>query len=305
MSDPFAHRHRERGGFSTALGSFVLALLVGAGIGVAVRRSQAARLPVIALEVSGSTTIVTDTTLEPAVTLELGTTIETTTPVTEVVTEPPPETDPPTTVPETAAPTTEPPLQADLPTSTNGSILQVPGALDRRIVDLSLGCDGFTSSQAAGSAKSCADLSIGDRKGKWVVSNDGDLTILLLADVPNANAAGDVWDVALTGSDAGRSGAPTVADISGDGSPDLLVAWNDGGRLKIDVATPTQLGLAPSMHLDLPSGRARIDGGKLNVWFDAGDLGKLTHAVIERSGDGWKPKAIERVNVEDAPSSEL
>jgi hypothetical protein len=304
MSDPIAKRHREQGGLSSALGAFALALLIGGGIGVAVRRSQADRIPVVALTASGSTTISPDTTLEPAVTLELGTTIETTTPVTEVVTEPP-VTEAPTTVPETAAPTTEPPVQADISTGPRDSILQAPGTLDRRIVDLSLGCDGFTASQAPGSAKTCADLSIGDRKGKWVVANDGVLDILLLADVPNANASGDVWDVALTGSDAGRSGAPTVADVSGDGSPDVLVAWGEGGRLKIDVATVTQLGLAPSMHLDLPSGRARIDGGKLNVWFDAGDLGKLTHAVIERAGDGWKPKAIERVNVEDAPASEL
>jgi hypothetical protein len=304
MIDPTAPRHREQGGFSAALGAFVLALLIGGGIGVAVRRSQPARLPVIALSASGPTSIATDTTLEPAVTLELGTTIETTTPVTEVVTEPP-VTDPPTTVPETAAPTTEPQLQADISTSAKDSILQAPGTLDRRIVDLSLGCDGFSASQAPGSAKSCDDLSFGDRKGKWVVSTDGALNILLLADVPNANAAGDVWDLALTGSDAGRSGAPTVADVSGDGSPDLIVAWNDGGRLKVDVATLTQLGMAPSMHLDLPSGRARVNGGKLNVWFDAGDLGKLTHAVIERNGDVWKPKAIERVNVEDAPQSEL
>jgi hypothetical protein len=291
MADRTHFRRRETGAAATGLVVLLATLIIGAGIGVAVRRTQPPNIPAMDLAASASvsTVEIEDSTIPPS-TLELPTTVEATTTIT-----------PETTVPETTPPTTEPPLSADLSLEADGSVLKSAQSGERRLVSPDLGCDGFTAVAVAGSAAECGDLVFGGT-AKWVVNSDGVLEVLRqAADV----AEGDVWDVVLVGSNSGRSVEPFVEDLTGDGVGDLVVSWNDGESLSIDVATLTELGARVSMHVDLPNGRARIDGGSLNVWFDAGVDDMFTHAVIERSDGRWRARALDQVPVDSVGASQL
>jgi hypothetical protein len=302
MHDPNHSRRREAGGISTALGAFVIALLIGGGIGVAVRRSQPTKIPDVPFGTAITTLAIADSSIPSLSTLGLETTLvsDTTEPVTtEATTTLPPETDPPTTE---APVTTEPPLSADLSLATSGAILNSPGNAERRLVDASLGCDGFSISKEPGASVACGDLDFDGKAAKWVVSSAGLVDVL----VSSQGADGTTeWNLALTGPDAGRSADPQAIDLTGDGSPELLVGFSDGGTLRIDVAKIDGSGGRPSMHVDLPKGRARVIAGVLNVWFSGGVRGKLTRATIQQEGDTWTIRPVESVLIENAEPSQL
>ncbi len=296
-------RYRETGAGSMAIGAFVLALLVGAGGGLVLRRSQPPNVPPMDLALPGST-IALDTTLAPSSTLVLpvteGSTVAETVPETTVPETTVPETTEVPLPPQTDPPVTEPPLRADLSLGAGSSTLRPAGG--SRPVDVALGCDGFTATPAPGAAVDCGDLNLGDVPAKWVASTSGELEVLAKGQSADGS---ETWNIVLRGTNAGRSTAPFLADVSGDGVPDLVAAWNDGGVLRIDVATVSQGGADPTMHVELPGGRARIDRGQLNVWFDSGKAGQLTRAIIELKGGSWVTRPLEEVAVEAAPASEL
>ncbi len=291
MIDRTPRQPRERGAFSGGLAVFAIALLVGGGIGMAVRRTQPPRIGGLDLAATATTVENVDTTV-PGSTLELPTTVEVTTTVV------------PETIPETTPPVTEPALVADLALDPDGSVVKVPGSADRRLVDTTLGCDGFTASAAPGSASSCGDVAFGSSDTKWLTSVEGTLEILQLNQSVDG---GDVWDVVLSGPDSGRSIDPFTSDLNGDGSPDLIMSWKEGETLRIDVASATSAdsGARVLFHVDLPNGRARVDSALLNVWFDAGVPDMFTHAVIERSNGRWTARPLDQVSVGSVGASEL
>ncbi len=259
---------------------FVLALIVGSILGARLRSSQASNVSPMDLgaPVERSTT---STSEAPRSTLDLPTTIDTTLPSETTV---PPETDPPVTEP--------PAPDISLALGTGGAMLR--SASESRLVDSSLGCDGFTQSATPGSARSCEQITVGDSPLTWLDNATTDQFELLIRDA--AVDTGDQWRVVLVAAaDAGNP--PAKADVTGDGRPDLVFSRRSGnGDLQLDVVDVTTDTAQVVLHLALPNGRARESGGKLVVWFGFGTEGKLAQTTLDGSGGSFKSEPLEVVN---------
>ncbi len=259
---------------------FVLALILGGIFGAKLRSAQASNVPAMDLgaPVERSTT---STSEAPRSTLDLPTTLDTTLPP---ETTSPPETDPPVTDPPTP--------ELSLALGTDGALLR--SVSEARLVDSALGCDGFTQSAAAGSARSCEEISVGDTPLTWLDNATSDRFELLIRD--SAAETGDQWRVVLdAAADGGRP--PAKAEVTGDGRPDLIFSRRAGnGDLQLDVVEVQADGAQVVLHLDLPNGRARESDGKLVVWFSFGTEGKLAQATLDGSGGSWQSEPIEVVN---------
>lgn len=259
---------------------FLLALVVGAILGVNLRSSRASAVPAMDLgaPVERSTT---STSEVPRSTLDLPTTVDTTlAPDTTL----PPETDPPVTDP--------PPPEISLALGTGGALLR--SASEARLVDPALGCDGFTQSASPGSARSCQELNVGDSPLMWLDNATTDQFELLMRDA--SADTGDQWRVVLaTQADGGK--APAKVDVTGDGQNDLVFSRRSGNDdLQLDVVEVASQGAQVVLHLNLPNGRARESGGRLVVWFSFGTEGKLAQTTLSRSNGTWETDSISVVD---------
>jgi hypothetical protein len=285
-------QRRERGASGVGLLIFVIAIGLGVGGGFAFRRSQPAPLPPMALD-NPATETIPSTEPPDSSRLELPTTIETS--LAPETTQPPPETtQPPPPVTEPAAP----PLEVTL--ETDGALVSPSG--EERLVNLELGCDGYTQRSEPGSSRSCDEITVGDTPVVWLDAADtGQMELL----VRQPDAEGELWQVALTGpADGGK--APVRADITGDGRGELLLSRRTAAdELVIDVISVSESSAAVTLHLTLPRGRARYEGGRLSVWAAGTVDGKLALIDITPLGDGWQQKFVEYVDESAVGSSQL
>jgi hypothetical protein len=265
---------------------FVASLFVGFSVALKAHKDQPVKLPTMDLGVPIERSTTT-TTQAPRETLDLPTTVETI---------PDPDT---TVAPETPPPTTAPP-EINLLGGLDGALLR--SANEPRLVDPAKGCDGFTSSALEGTGRSCESITVGDAQFEWVNSATTDQFELMLRD--GAGETGDQWRVTLTApADDGK--APAVIDVTADGKPDLVFSRRVNGDLLLDVIDVSATGAETVLHLLLPNGRARENGGNLVVWVSSNQDGKFAQITLDRSSGSWKQQPMIIVDESAVGSSQF
>ena len=227
-----------------------LAFLVAFGAGGAgayvVRRDQLRSDPTLVQNsVVIATTAVADSTLLSVDTSTADTTVvpETTTPT---------QTDPPTT-----APSTRPPSRTTPQLSNTGALLHP--STDRRLFSDADGCNSLARNDAGAS---CDRESVGGVEIAWVI---GPAYVDILERDPAVDGP-DVWNVALS-ADSEPARDPRLADVTGDGVPELVVGWRDDSQtLAVDVVEVREGNPGVSLHLSLVGGRITVGDGQIDAW---------------------------------------
>lgn len=163
--------------------------------------------------------------------------------------------------PETAAPTTttstKPPPRTTPQLSNTGALLRP--RTDRRLFSEADGCNSLARD---GIADSCDRQAVGGVEIAWVI---GSTYIDILERDPAVDGP-DVWNVAL-GADSVPTRAPRLADVTGDGQPELVVGWRDASNtLAVDIVEVRDGSPGVSLHLSLVDGRISVGDGQVDAW---------------------------------------
>jgi hypothetical protein len=233
------------------------------------------------------------TTTTVALAMGEDTTIAETSPVTEETV--PPDTEPP----PTEAPTTTI-VGNDPQITTDGAVMR--GGLDseRRLYEETIECASLSrNSEDSGS---CERVSIADTEVAWFIPSD-ETGIDIMTLEPGTS---DVYNVGLT-TDRRLIRAPSVVDITGDGSADLLLGWRDSeNNLDLDVVEFREGQPVVTLHLSLVSGSASAGEGQLEAWSairnDQGETIKWDHWEYTKTEGRW----VVDSSIEDsAPSGQF
>ena len=192
------------------------------------------------------TTAVADSTL-----LSVDTSTAETTAAPETTTTPP-ETNPPTTTTSTM-----PPSRTTPQLSNTGALLRP--STDRRLFADADGCNSLARNDAGAT---CDRQSVGGVEIAWVI---GPAYVDILERDPAVDGP-DVWNVALS-ADSEPARDPRLADVTGDGVPELVVGWRDDNQtLAVDVVEVREGNPGVSLHLSLVGGRITVGDGQIDAW---------------------------------------
>lgn len=235
------------------------------------------------------TTAVADSTL-----LSVDTSIADTTAAPDT-TAPPPETDPPTTTTST-----EPPGRTTPQLSNNGALLRP--STDRRLFSEADGCNSLARD---GIAESCDRQSVGGVEIAWVI---GANSIDVLQRDPAVDGP-DVWNVALS-ADSIPARDPRLADVTGDGVPELVIGWRDANStLAVDVVEVRDGNPGVSLHLTLVDGRITVGDGQIDAWNGVPQPGddpslptSFDHWTYTRTNGRW---TVDSERDDDPPAGQL
>ena len=223
---------------------------------------------------------IAETTVIPSTLLSVDSSVtDTTAPETTVAATTPATTEPP--------PVTDPPVKRPQPQISNDGALLRPSS-DRRLYSADTGCDSLAKS---GNADSCDRLQIGGVEVAWVLDSNGSVDILQRDPAVDGP---DVWNVALH-SDSKPTREPRVADVTGDGQPEIVVGWRDAQRtLAVDVVEVRDGNPGVSLHLARTDGRISAGDGQIDVWNGVLVAGAASatpssydHWIYSRTGGRW------------------
>jgi hypothetical protein len=195
----------------------------------------------------------------------------------------------------TAAPpeTTAAPSEArELSLTTDGALLT--SSSGRFLWDESVGCDSIAQT---GSTSGCDRLAVGGVNIAWVLEGGGGATIL--QSDPGVDVDG-TWNVQLS-TTTSPTRKPLVADVTGDGEPELLFGYRNGEDLSVDIVEIREGSAGVALHLELPGGRLSAGDGSIEVW-QRGDTG-FEHWTVERDGGRWVKNGLDRSD--SAPEGDL
>lgn len=235
------------------------------------------------------TTVVADSTL-----LSVDPSTADTTAAPETTTAPP-ETDPPTTTTATK------PASRTTPQLSNTGALLRPST-DRRLFSAADGCNSLARNDAGAS---CDRRSVGGVEIAWVI---GPAYIDILERDPAVDGP-DVWNVALSADSApGRD--PRLADVTGDGVPELVVGWRDANQtLAVDVVEVREGNPGVSLHLSLVDGRITVGDGQIDAWNGVPQPGdgptaptSFDHWTYTRDNGRW---TVDSERDDDPPTGQL
>jgi hypothetical protein len=234
-------------------------------------------------------TAVADSTL-----LSVDTSVVDTTAVADT-TAPPAETEPPATTTST-----RPPPRTTPQLSNNGALLRP--ATDRRLYSEADGCNSLARD---GIAESCDRQALGGVEIAWVI---GASSIDILQRDPAVDGP-DVWNVALS-ADAAPTREPRLADVTGDGVPELVVGWRDAdSTLAVDVVEVREGNPGVSLHLSLVDGRISVGDGQIDAWNGVPQPGddptrptSFDHWTYLRTNGRW---SVDSERDDDPPAGQL
>jgi hypothetical protein len=243
--------------------------------GFFVRKNRGTTAPVV---IETIPIVESTTTTAPPLGLETTTTPQDTEKPTEA-------TAPPTT---TEAPTTEPPVVRPEPQlTTDNAVFGVGSEGDRRLFDPAAECASLSRSLSDTDA-TCLRATIGDENIAWVIQSDNSGVDVLTLDPSTP----DVYVVRLR-SDRTPVRAPRLADVTGDGIPELVTGWRDDANntLELDVVEFRSDGPVVSLHLSLDAGSASAGDGQLDAWNafrdDNGDVVDFDHWTYRKTDQRW------------------